>query len=70
MYDRHMETPNTPTELLALQEPQEESFASVVEDAIKIEVFLYADDETPYKAKVIGRDALTDSARVCALFLT
>ena len=34
MYDRHMETPNTPTELLALQEPQEESFASVVEDAI------------------------------------
>ena len=36
----------------------------VVEDAIKIEVFLYADDETPYKAKVIGRDVLTDSALI------
>ena len=36
----------------------------VVEDAIKIEVFLYADDETPYTAKVIGKDALTDSALI------
>jgi len=36
----------------------------VVEDAIKIEVFLYADDETPYTAKVIGRDVLTDSALI------
>jgi len=36
----------------------------VVEDAIKIEVFLYTDDETPYLAKVIGRDMLTDSALI------
>jgi len=36
----------------------------VVEDAIKIEVFLYTDDETPYMAKVIGRDVLTDSALI------
>ena len=36
----------------------------VVEDAIKIEVYLYADDETSYSAKVIGRDALTDSALI------
>src|SRR6185436_14508387 len=36
----------------------------VVEDAIKIEVFLYTDDETPYTAKVIGRDVLTDSALI------
>ena len=36
----------------------------VVEDAIKIEVFLYTDDETPYTAKVIGRDLLTDSALI------
>jgi serine protease Do len=36
----------------------------VVEDAIKIEVYLYSDDETPYAAKVIGRDALTDSALI------
>src|SRR3954471_17614166 len=36
----------------------------VVEDAIKIEVFLYTDDETPYQAKVIGRDVLTDSALI------
>ena len=36
----------------------------VVEDAIKIEVFLYADDETPYLAKVIGKDSLTDSALI------
>jgi serine protease Do len=36
----------------------------VVEDAIKIEVFLYTDDETPYAAKVIGRDVLTDSALI------
>jgi serine protease Do len=36
----------------------------VVEDATKIEVFLYTDDETPYLAKVIGRDVLTDSALI------
>src|SRR5690242_2486888 len=36
----------------------------VVEDAIKIEVYLYTDDETPYMAKVIGRDVLTDSALI------
>src|ERR1051326_6699364 len=36
----------------------------VVEDAIKIEVYLYTDDETPYTAKVIGRDMLTDSALI------
>jgi serine protease Do len=36
----------------------------VVEDAIKIEVFLYTDDETSYTAKVIGRDLLTDSALI------
>jgi serine protease Do len=36
----------------------------VVEDATKIEVFLYTDDETPYLAKVIGRDMLTDSALI------
>jgi serine protease Do len=34
----------------------------VVEDATKIEVYFYGDDETPYTAKVIGRDQLTDSA--------
>jgi serine protease Do len=36
----------------------------VVEDATKIEVLLYADDETTYSAKVIGRDVLTDSALI------
>src|SRR5215475_811368 len=36
----------------------------VVEDATKIEVLLYADDETTYTAKVIGRDMLTDSALI------
>jgi serine protease Do len=36
----------------------------VVEDATKIEVLLFADDETTYSAKVIGRDALTDSALI------
>jgi len=36
----------------------------VVEDAIKIEVGLYLDDENTYSAKVIGRDALTDSALI------
>jgi len=36
----------------------------VVEDATKIEVYLYTDDETPYTAKVIGRDVLTDSALI------
>ena len=35
----------------------------VVEDATKIEVSLYADDaDVSYKAKVVGRDPLTDSA--------
>ena len=36
----------------------------VVEEAIKIEVYLYADDETSYSAKVIGHDPLTDSALI------
>jgi serine protease Do len=36
----------------------------VVEEATKIEVYLYTDDETPYTAKVIGRDQLTDSALI------
>src|SRR5207248_9785930 len=36
----------------------------VVEDAIKIEVYLYTDDETPYAARVIGHDQLTDSALI------
>jgi serine protease Do len=36
----------------------------VVEDATKIDVLLFADDETTYSAKVIGRDALTDSALI------
>jgi serine protease Do len=36
----------------------------VVEDAIKIEVSLYLDDENTYSAKVIGRDPLTDSALI------
>ncbi len=36
----------------------------VVEDATKIEVLLFADDETTYSAKVIGRDVLTDSALI------
>ena len=36
----------------------------VVEDATKIEVYLYTDDETAYTAKVIGRDQLTDSALI------
>src|SRR6185503_5359116 len=36
----------------------------VVEEATKIEVFLYGDDETPYAAKVIGHDQLTDSALI------
>ncbi len=36
----------------------------VVEDATKIEVYLFTDDETPYQAKVIGRDVLTDSALI------
>jgi len=36
----------------------------VVEDAIKIEVYLYGDDETPYAARVIGHDQLTDSALI------
>ncbi len=37
----------------------------VVEDATKIEVALYADDpDVSYKAKVVGRDPLTDSALI------
>src|SRR5204862_2033182 len=36
----------------------------VVDEATKIEVYLYTDDETPYTAKVIGRDQLTDSALI------
>jgi serine protease Do len=36
----------------------------VVEDATKIEVYLYGDDDTPYAAKVIGHDQLTDSALI------
>src|SRR5882672_5055134 len=37
----------------------------VVEDATKIEVSLYADEpDASYKAKVIGRDPLTDSALI------
>src|SRR5262245_2737335 len=36
----------------------------VVEDATKIEVYLYGDDDTPYNAKVIGHDQLTDSALI------
>jgi serine protease Do len=36
----------------------------VVEDATKIDVYLYADDETSYSARVIGHDALTDSALI------
>ena len=37
----------------------------VVEDATKIEVALYADDpDVNYKAKVVGRDPLTDSALI------
>jgi serine protease Do len=36
----------------------------VVEEATKIDVYLYADDETSYSAKVIGHDPLTDSALI------
>src|SRR2546428_2649943 len=36
----------------------------VVEEATKIEVFLYGNDETPYSAKLIGHDQLTDSALI------
>ncbi|HEV3140209.1 MAG TPA: Do family serine endopeptidase [Vicinamibacterales bacterium] len=36
----------------------------VVEEATKIEVYLYTDDETAYTAKVVGRDQLTDSALI------
>ncbi len=36
----------------------------VVEDATKIEVSLFGDDEQQYAAKVIGRDQLTDSALI------
>src|SRR5256712_7374986 len=32
----------------------------VVEEATKIEVFLYGDDDTPYSPKLIGHDQLTD----------
>ena len=36
----------------------------VVDDATKIEVGLYADEENTYEAKVIGKDPLTDSALI------
>ena len=36
----------------------------VVEDATKIEVYLFGDDETPYNARVVGHDQLTDSALI------
>ena len=36
----------------------------VVEEATKIEVYLYGDDETPYSARLIGHDQLTDSALI------
>jgi serine protease Do len=36
----------------------------VVEEATKIEVSLFGDDEQQYAAKVIGRDQLTDSALI------
>ena len=36
----------------------------VVEDATKIEVSLYGDDEQYYAAKLVGRDKLTDSALI------
>src|SRR5580700_4406615 len=41
----------------------------VVEDATKIEVSLYADEaDVSYKAKVVGRDALTDSALIQLIY--
>jgi serine protease Do len=36
----------------------------VVEEATKIEVYLYGDDDTPYSARLIGHDQLTDSALI------
>ncbi len=36
----------------------------VVEDATKIEVYLYGDDDMPYAARVVGHDQLTDSAMI------
>src|SRR5438876_11266544 len=36
----------------------------VVEDATKIQVSLFGDDEAQYNAKVIGRDQLTDTALI------
>ena len=36
----------------------------VVDEATKIEVGLYADEENTYEAKVIGKDPLTDSALI------
>ena len=36
----------------------------VVEDATKIEVFFFGDDDEAYEALVIGRDRLTDSALI------
>jgi serine protease Do len=36
----------------------------VVEDAMKIQVSLFGDDETQYDAKVVGHDQLTDTALV------
>ena len=36
----------------------------VVQDATKIEVFFFGDDDKAYEARVIGRDRLTDSALI------
>ncbi len=36
----------------------------VVEDATKIEVFFFGDDDEAYEARVVGRDRLTDSALI------
>ncbi|MCH7748515.1 MAG: trypsin-like peptidase domain-containing protein [Acidobacteria bacterium] len=36
----------------------------VVEDATKIEVFFFGDDDEAYEARVVGRDLLTDSALI------
>ena len=36
----------------------------VVQDATKIEVFFFGDDDEAYEARVVGRDRLTDSALI------
>jgi len=36
----------------------------VIEDATKIEVFFFGDDDEAYEARVVGRDRLTDSALI------